>query len=145
MADDRAVTADEEGDVAGDDHDRDRDDKADRGVKGDRRVRVDRRVEADRDGSGRSTRTESDAFNRAEDVGGASAQRIAERTARYGTWLPARLPDSAASDGPAEAAVDDGVRIWVGTPLRVVRGLDRATIDLRNSLAYDGLLVSDRS
>ena len=34
------------------------------------------------------------------------------------------------------------MRIWVGTPLRVVRGLDRATIDLRNSLAYDGLLVS---
>jgi hypothetical protein len=32
----------------------------------------------------------------------------------------------------------------VGTPLRVVRGLDRATIDLRNNLAYDGLLVSDR-
>ena len=149
LADDRAVGADEEGDAAGDDHECNRDDKADddkadRGVKGDRRVRVDLRVKADRDVSVRSARTESDAFNRTEDVDGASAQRIAERTARYGTWLPAGLPDSEESDGPAEAAVDDGVRIWVGTPLRVVRGLDRATIDLRNSLAYDGLLVSDR-
>ena len=49
-----------------------------------------------------------------------------------------------APDGSAEAAGEEAVRVWVGTPLRVVRGLDRATIDLRNNLAYDGLLVSDR-
>jgi hypothetical protein len=65
-----------------------------------------------------------------------SAQLLAERTARYGTWL---------RSGPAAPARSADVgRIWVGTPLRVVRGLDRATIDLRNDLAYDGLLVSDR-
>ena len=75
---------------------------------------------------------------------GASAQRIAERTAHYGTWLSANGPDSAETDESAETAGDDAVRVWVGTPLRVVRGLDRATIDLRNNLAYDGLLVSDR-
>ncbi len=75
-----------------------------------------------------------------------SAQRLAERTARYGTWLrsgPAGPGSSAASAEPGRSA-DGAGRIWVGTPLRVVRGLDRATIDLRNELAYDGLLVSDR-
>ena len=86
------------------------------------------------------------------------AQKLAEGTAQYGTWLrsgPAAPAGSAAptgsagaagSTGPAEPGKHtDGVgRIWVGTPLRVVRGLDRATIDLRNELAYDGLLVSDR-
>jgi hypothetical protein len=87
---------------------------------------------------------ETGVFDGTEDSDGASAQRIAERTARYGTWLPARRPDSAEPDEPAEAAGDDAVRVWVGTPLRVVRGIDRATIDLRNNLAYDGLLVSDR-
>ena len=44
----------------------------------------------------------------------------------------------------AAKSTEDAGRIWVGTPLRVVRGLDRATIDLRNDLAYDGLLVSER-
>jgi hypothetical protein len=101
-------------------------------------------VKADGDVNGRSAPTESSAFNRTEDVNGASAQRIAERTSRYGTWLPAGRPDSAEPDDSAEAAGDDAVRFWVGPPLRVVRGLDRATIDLRNNLAYDGLLVSDR-
>ena len=87
-----------------------------------------------------------------------SAQRLAERTARYGTWLrsgregPAgstELRGPAGSAGSAEPAksaksANGAGRIWVGTPLRVVRGLDRATIDLRNDLAYDGLLISDR-
>jgi hypothetical protein len=81
-----------------------------------------------------------------------SAQRLAERAARYGTWLrtgPATPAGSAGSAGPTGSAesgkaADGAGRIWVGTPLRVVRGLDRATIDLRNDLAYDGLLVSDR-
>src|SRR6202012_743115 len=75
---------------------------------------------------------------------GASAQRIAERTARYGTWLSVGRPDSAGPGDSAETAGDDAARFWVATPLPVVRGLDRATIDLRNNLAYDGLLVSDR-
>jgi hypothetical protein len=81
-----------------------------------------------------------------------NAQRLAERKARYGTWLrpgPAGHAGPASSAGPADPAesgksTDRAGRIWVGTPLRVVRGLDRATIDLRNDLAYDGLLVSDR-
>jgi len=72
----------------------------------------------------------------------ASALRIAERAARYGTWL---RPDPR---GQAELAGGAGRlltgALWVGTPLRVVRGVDRATIDLRNDLGYDGLLVSDR-
>ena len=80
----------------------------------------------------------------AVDIDGASAQRIAERRAPYGTWLLAGPPDAPESDQPADTAGDAAVRVWVGTPLRVVRGLDRATIDLRNQLAYDGLLVSDR-
>jgi hypothetical protein len=29
-------------------------------------------------------------------------------------------------------------------PLRVVRGQDRTTVDQRNDLAYDGLLITDR-
>ena len=65
---------------------------------------------------------------------GDSALRIAERSTRYGTWLPS---------GPAGRADADG-RTWVGTPLRVVRGLDRAVVDRRNDLAYDGLLICDR-
>jgi hypothetical protein len=72
----------------------------------------------------------------------ASALRIAERAALYGTWL---RPDPRGRAGPADGAgrlVADA--LWVGTPLRVVRGVDRATIDLRNDLGYDGLLVSDR-
>jgi hypothetical protein len=78
-----------------------------------------------------------------------SAQRLAERTAQYGTWLrpgPAGPAGPASSTGQAKPgkSTDGAGRIWVGTPLRVVRGLDHATIDLRNDLAYDGLLVSDR-
>jgi hypothetical protein len=29
-------------------------------------------------------------------------------------------------------------------PLRVVRGQDRTTVDRRNDLAYDGLLITDQ-
>ena len=70
---------------------------------------------------------------------GDSTLRIAERAARYGTWLPTGPPPSGVTGQAGRAG-----RVWVGTPLRVVRGLDRATIDLRNDLTYDGLLVSDR-
>jgi len=50
---------------------------------------------------------------------------------RYGTWLPAGPP------------ADTGPR-WVGMPLRVVRGQDRGTVDRRNDLDYDGLLIAGR-
>jgi len=43
---------------------------------------------------------------------------------------------------PAGAAGDPGFR-WVGVPLRVVRGQDRATIEGRNEDGYDGLLITD--
>ncbi len=62
---------------------------------------------------------------------GRGAQRPGARRVRYGTWLPAK---------PA----DDAEPRWVGMPLRVVRGQDRSTVDRRNDLAYDGLLISDR-
>ncbi|HMD25281.1 MAG TPA: hypothetical protein VKH61_14365, partial [Streptosporangiaceae bacterium] len=119
-------------------------------VEADGNVKADGGVKADGKVTDRSALTESrafgesGAFNRTEYLSGASAQRIAERSAHYGTWLPASGADSAETGESAGAAGDDAVRVWVGTPLRVVRGLDRATIDLRNNLAYDGLLVSDR-
>ena len=62
----------------------------------------------------------------------ASALRVAERSARHGTWLPA----GPLGDGPQ--------RQWIAAPLRVTRGLDRATIDQRNEQTYDGLLIPDR-
>ena len=64
----------------------------------------------------------------------ATAQDLADHTVRYGTWLPA---------GPS-GPDDDAAPRWVGTPLRVVRGQDRTTVDRRNDLAYDGLLITDR-
>jgi hypothetical protein len=67
--------------------------------------------------------------------GRATAQDLADRLVRYGTWLPARP-----SAGPPE---DAGPR-WVGTPLRLVRGQDRTTVERRNDLAYDGLLITDQ-
>jgi hypothetical protein len=69
-----------------------------------------------------------------------TAQDLADRLVRYGTWLPAR-PSSGApsSGGPGGAAPR-----WLGTPLRVVRGQDRITVDRRNELGYDGLLITDR-
>jgi hypothetical protein len=63
----------------------------------------------------------------------ATAQHLADRLVRYGTWLPS---------GSASPADDMRLR-WVGTPLRVVHGQDRGTVDRRNDLAYDGLLITD--
>jgi hypothetical protein len=62
-----------------------------------------------------------------------TAQHLADQLARYGTWLP--------SPGTGEP---DGTGRWVSTPLRVVRGQDRNTVNRRNDLAYDGLLITDR-
>jgi hypothetical protein len=64
----------------------------------------------------------------------ATAQHLADGMVRYGTWLPSGSP------GPA----DDTRLRWVGLPLRVVHGQDRSTVDRRNDLAYDGLLITDR-
>jgi len=65
----------------------------------------------------------------------ATAQDLADRVVRYGTWLP---------PGPPAGPGHDAEPRWVGMPLRVVRGQDRTTVDRRNDLAYDGLLVTDR-
>jgi hypothetical protein len=65
----------------------------------------------------------------------ATAQDLADLLARYGTWLAA---------GPSSGAPGNAEPRWVGTPLRVVRGQDRTTVDRRNQLAYDGLLIADR-
>jgi hypothetical protein len=56
---------------------------------------------------------------------------IRAENSRYGTWLPAGPPDAAEPR-------------WIGMPLRVVRGQDRGTVDQRNDLAYDGLLIAGR-
>jgi hypothetical protein len=68
--------------------------------------------------------------NGTEGASGSGAQ--ASSQARYGTWLPSAHP--AGGSKPR----------WVTMPLRVVRGQDRTTIDARNDLAYDGLLISGR-
>jgi hypothetical protein len=65
----------------------------------------------------------------------ATAQDLADLVVRYGTWLPA---------GPPAGPRHDAEARWVGMPLRVVRGQDRTTVDRRNDLAYDGLLITDR-
>ncbi|MGH3298925.1 MAG: hypothetical protein ACRDP7_44745, partial [Trebonia sp.] len=65
----------------------------------------------------------------------ATAQDVADRVVRYGTWLPPAPPS-----GPGQHAEPR----WVGMPLRVVRGQDRTTVDRRNDLAYDGQLITDR-
>jgi hypothetical protein len=57
-----------------------------------------------------------------------SAQRVVDRLAPHGTWLPGVAPDG--SD-----------YVWVGTPLRVHRRCDRPMFDISNQIAYDGLMV----
>ena len=58
---------------------------------------------------------------------------LGDSAIRYGTWLQA---GSAETAQPAEPR-------WVGLPLRVVRGQDRSTVDRRNDLADDGLLIAE--
>ncbi|MEU7162811.1 DEAD/DEAH box helicase, partial [Streptomyces chrestomyceticus] len=57
-----------------------------------------------------------------------SVQQLADRTNRYGTWLPAELPD-----GQQE--------VWVGSPLRVHRRCDDPMFTVSNAIAYDNLMV----
>ncbi|WP_280226848.1 DEAD/DEAH box helicase [Nocardia cyriacigeorgica] len=55
-----------------------------------------------------------------------SAQRVADRLARYGTALP--TPDGAGT-------------VWVGAPLRVHRRCDRPMFEVSNRIAYGGDLM----
>ncbi|GHE11433.1 DEAD/DEAH box helicase [Streptomyces alanosinicus] len=57
-----------------------------------------------------------------------SVQQLADRTNRYGTLLPAELPD-----GSQE--------VWVGSPLRVHRRCDNPMFAISNAIAYDNLMV----
>ncbi|MFJ7265520.1 DEAD/DEAH box helicase [Streptomyces sp. NPDC099050] len=57
-----------------------------------------------------------------------SVQQLADRANRYGTLLPAELPD-----GSHE--------VWVGSPLRVHRRCDDPMFSISNAVAYDGLMV----
>ncbi|MFE2291750.1 AAA domain-containing protein [Streptomyces sp. NPDC059452] len=56
-----------------------------------------------------------------------SAQAVADRTNRYGTYLPA--PDG------------DDEHVWVGSPLRVHRRCEDPMFTVSNEVAYDGLMV----
>jgi superfamily I DNA and/or RNA helicase len=68
-----------------------------------------------------------------------SAQRVADRLARYGTLLPdPALPAAAAA---ATASLADYGVTWVGMPLRVHRRSDRPMFEISNEIAYDGLMV----
>ncbi|MFI8503545.1 DEAD/DEAH box helicase [Streptomyces sp. NPDC085524] len=60
--------------------------------------------------------------------GRTSVQQLADRANRYGTVLPAELPD-----GRHE--------VWVGSPLRVHRRCDDPMFSVSNAIAYDGLMV----
>jgi AAA domain len=55
-----------------------------------------------------------------------SAQRVADRLARFGTLLPDQGGDS---------------KVWVGAPLRVHRRCDRPILDVSNTIAYGGELM----
>jgi hypothetical protein len=68
-----------------------------------------------------------------------SAQRVADRLARYGTLLPDPALPTVTAGGAASLA-DYGVT-WVGTPLRVHRRSDRPMFEISNEIAYDGLMV----
>lgn len=57
-----------------------------------------------------------------------SVQQLADRTNRYGTLLPAELPD-----GSHE--------VWTGAPLRVHRRCDDPMFSVSNAIAYDNLMV----
>ncbi|MFZ3492953.1 AAA domain-containing protein [Streptomyces sp. 5.8] len=56
-----------------------------------------------------------------------SAQAVADRTNRYGTYLPA--PDT------------EDEHVWVGSPLRVHRRCEEPMFTVSNEVAYGGLMV----
>lgn len=57
-----------------------------------------------------------------------SVQQLADRTNRYGTLLPAELPDGSHA-------------VWTGAPLRVHRRCDDPMFSVSNAIAYDNLMV----
>ncbi|WP_369363647.1 DEAD/DEAH box helicase [Streptomyces sp. CG4] len=57
-----------------------------------------------------------------------SAQQVADRLGRWGTMLPAALPDGS-------------TQVWVGSPLRVHRRCDDPMFSVSNDIAYGGLMV----
>ncbi|WP_405584843.1 DEAD/DEAH box helicase [Streptomyces sp. NBC_01190] len=57
-----------------------------------------------------------------------SAQQVADRLGRWGTTLPASLPDGS-------------TQVWVGAPLRVHRRCDDPMFAVSNTIAYGGLMV----
>lgn len=57
-----------------------------------------------------------------------SAQQVADRLGRWGTTLPAQLPDGS-------------TQVWVGSPLRVHRRCDNPMFAVSNAIAYAGLVV----
>jgi superfamily I DNA and/or RNA helicase len=57
-----------------------------------------------------------------------SAQQVADRLGRWGTTLPAQLPDGS-------------TQVWVGSPLRVHRRCDDPMFAVSNAIAYAGLMV----
>jgi hypothetical protein len=57
-----------------------------------------------------------------------SAQQVADRLGRWGTTLPAQLPDGS-------------TQVWVGSPLRVHRRCDDPMFTISNTIAYAGLMV----
>lgn len=58
-----------------------------------------------------------------------SAQGLADRSARIGTWLPD----------------DAGGRTWVGCPLRLHRRCDQPMFSISNMIAYGGMMVHGKS
>ncbi|MGW0826689.1 DEAD/DEAH box helicase [Streptomyces sp. NPDC002845] len=61
--------------------------------------------------------------------GRTSVQQLADRGNRFGTTLPAELPDGS-------------TEVWVGAPLRVHRRCDDPMFTINNAIAYDGLMVN---
>ncbi|MFD7639899.1 DEAD/DEAH box helicase [Kitasatospora sp. NPDC059795] len=61
--------------------------------------------------------------------GWTSVQQVADRATRYGTTLPAELPDGS-------------TEVWVGAPLRVHRRCENPMFAVSNVIAYDGLMVN---
>jgi hypothetical protein len=66
-------------------------------------------------------------FNVASDMwpSQTSAQALADRSARVGTWLPDELQD----------------KVWVGCPLRLHRRCDEPMFGISNAIAYGGTMV----
>jgi len=58
-----------------------------------------------------------------------SAQGLADRSSRLGTWLPE----------------DRGERVWIGCPLRLHRRCDEPMFSISNAVAYGGMMVHGKA